>query len=552
MDTPGFSPPPACFEREAKVGSVTRKRWTDDKDPGALSVLGLLERLDRVSPDGEMVYSIHQGRAITHRQMFALSNQIACFFRDRGLRANDRVVLLGANSLEYLVIYCGAWRYGVTLVLINTEMNAKHLQDILGTVAPRLVFHDDSVDPTPFRRATGEAQWLRFGEWQADAPPSDASAESGELFALIEGYPTTPDVEPVAGPADFACIAFTSGTSSKPKGVINTYKGIMANAISTSMASDVGAEDRVLEFRALSWASARSRFLSALTTGCTMVIAERFSQSRFFDWIRDHRITIAYCVPTVINMLLERPAQVTHDDLPSLRFVTSSTAPLPLERQRQFESTFGIPIIQFYGMSEAGNVACNPPAAPKFGSAGRICHLQDLRIFDPDGNEVEHGQVGEITTASPMMAWGYLKDDGTLECIEGTRMSTGDLGYLDAEGYLHITGRVKDLIIRGGVSIQPLEIDNVLLKHPGVSQASTIGVPDTIYGEEVVAYVVVKNGASVSVEEIKAHCLSQLPEAKVPKQVNFVADIAKNERGKVDRNAMKALWGTSQGGDRPV
>jgi len=550
MDTQDSWLPPACFEREAKVEPVTRQRWTDDKDPGELSVLGLLERLDQVSPDGEMIYSIHQGRAITHRQMFALSNQIACFFRDRGLQANDRVVLLGANSLEYLVIYCGVWRYGLTLVIINTEMNAKHLQDILGTVAPRMVLHDTSFDPAPFRDATGDAQWLRFDEWRADAPRAQASAESNELFALIASYPTTADVEPVAGPADFACIAFTSGTSSKPKGVINTYHGIMSNAISTSMASDVGAEDRVLEFRALSWASARSRFLSALTTGCTMVIAERFSQSRFFDWIRDHRITIAYCVPTAINMLLERPAQVTRADLPTLRFVTSSTAPLPLERQRQFETTFGIPIIQFYGMSEAGNVACNPPDAPKFGSAGRVCHLQDLRILDPDGNEVGHGQVGEITTASPMMAWGYLKDDGTLECIEGKRMSTGDLGYLDAEGYLHITGRVKDLIIRGGVSIQPLEIDNVLLKHPNVSQASTIGVPDTIYGEEVVAYVVAKSGASVSAEAIKAHCSGHLPEAKVPKQVIFVADIAKNERGKVDRNAMKALWAKAQAESR--
>ncbi|OGA17227.1 MAG: hypothetical protein A3H32_16200 [Betaproteobacteria bacterium RIFCSPLOWO2_02_FULL_63_19] len=530
---------------------MTRARWTDDKDPGELSVLGLLERLDRVSPDGEMVYSIPQGRGITHRQMFALSNRIACFFRDRGFRANDRVVLLGANSLEYLVIYCGVWRYGLTLVIINTEMNAVHLEGILGTVAPRMVLHDSSFDPAPFRHATGDAQWLRFGEWHADASPVDTGAKSEELFALIAGYPSTADVEPVAGPEDFACIAFTSGTSSKPKGVINTYRGIMANAISTSMASDVGAEDRLLEFRALSWASARSRFLSALTTGCAMVIAERFSQSRFFDWIRDQRVTIAYCVPTAINMLLERPAQVSRTDLPTLRFVTSSTAPLPLERQRQFEATFGIPIIQFYGMSEAGNVACNPPEAPRFGSAGRICHLQDLRILDADGNQLGHGQVGEITTASPMMAWGYLKDDGTLESLDGKRMSTGDLGYLDAEGYLHLTGRVKDLIIRGGVSIQPLEIDNVLLKHPAVSQASTIGVPDKIYGEEVVAYVVAKNGASVSAEAIKAHCSAQLPEAKVPKQVIFVADIAKNERGKVDRNAMKALWTSAQGENRP-
>ena len=532
---------------------MTRKRWTDGKDPDEISVFGLLERLDRISPDHEMAYSIPQGRGITHRQMFALSNRIAHFFRDRGFEANDRVVLLGANSLEYLILYCGVWRYGLTLVTINTEMNAMHLADILGAVAPRMVLHDRSFDPEPFRLVTGGAQWLHFDAWREDAQPpaaetaTDAASDApSDLFALIRDYPATPDVEPVARPEDFASIAFTSGTSSKPKGVINTYRGNMANAISTSMASDVGGEDRLLEFRALSWASARARFLSALATGCTMVIAERFSQSRFFDWLREQRITIAYCVPTALNMLLERPAPITRADLPHLRFVTSSTAPLPLERQRQFEATFGIPIVQFYGMSEAGNVACNPPDAPRFGSAGRVCHLQDLRILDPERNELAQGQVGEVTTASPMMAWGYLKEDGTLEALEGRRMSTGDLGYLDRDGYLHLTGRVKDLIIRGGANIQPLEIDNVLLEHPGVSQAATVGVPDRIYGEEVVAYVVAKDGASVSAEAINAHCSAHLPEAKVPKQVLFVADIAKNERGKVDRNAMKALWVKSQ------
>lgn len=521
---------------------MTRTRWTDGKDPDEISVFGLLARLDRVSPEGEMAYSIPQGRGITHRQMFALSNQIAHFFQDHGFLANDRVVLLGANSLEYLILYCGVWRYGLTLVTINTEMNAPQLEDILGAVAPRLVLHDRSFDPDPFRAATGDAQWLRFGEWQ----PGAASAAPDELFALIGGCPKTPEVQPVNGPEDFASIAFTSGTSSKPKGVVTTYRGNMANAISTSMASDVGEEDRLLEFRSLSWASARGRLLSALATGCTMVMAERFSQSRFFDWIRDHGITIAYCVPTALNMLLERPASITRADLPRLRFVTSSTAPLPLERQRQFETAFGIPIVQFYGMSEAGNVACNPPDAPRIGSAGKPCHLQDLRILDPHGNALPQGETGEVTTASPMMAWGYLKDDGTLDPLGGKRMSTGDLGYLDGDGYLHLTGRVKDLIIRGGANIQPLEIDNVLLRHPGVSQAATVGAPDRIYGEEVVSYVVAKKGMTFDAPSIIAHCSAHLPEAKVPKQVICVEDIAKNERGKVDRNAMKALWIKSQ------
>ena len=525
---------------------MIKARWTDGKSPDEISVFGLLARLNRVSPEGEMAYSIPQEKGITHRQMFALSNQIAYFFRDCGLRANDRIVLLGANSLEYLILYCGVWRYGLTLVTINTEMNAMHLADILHAVAPKIVLHDQSFDPELFRAATSGARWIRFDPWQTSAPQTGSDAGSDELFALVRGYPSTPDVDPVAGPEDFASIAFTSGTSSKPKGVVTTYRGNMANAISTSMASDVGEDDRLLEFRSLSWASARARFLSALATGCSMVVAERFSQSRFFDWIRDYGITIAYCVPTAINMLLERPAGVTRADLPQLRFVTSSTAPLPLERQRQFETTFGIPVVQFYGMSEAGNVACNPPHAPRIGSAGKPCHLQDVLILDSDGRALPQGEAGEVTTASPMMAWGYLDDHGGLDPLKSGRMSTGDLGYLDGDGYLHLTGRVKDLIIRGGANIQPLEIDNVLLQHPSVSQAATIGAPDRIYGEEVVCYVVVREGMMFDAVSIISHCSARLPEAKVPKQVICVEDIAKNQRGKIDRNAMKALWISSQ------
>ena len=161
---------------------------------------------------------------------------------------------------------------------------------------------------------------------------------------------------------------------------------------------------------------------------------------------------------------------------------------MALERQCQFEANFGIPIVQFYGMSEAGNVACNPPDAPRTGSAGKICYLQDVRILDPEGRALPQGRSARSRPAAAMMAWGYLKDDGTLEPL-GARHGFRPVIWAISmkSGYLHITGRVKDLIIRGGANIQPLEIDNVLLEHPGVSQAATVGVPDRIYGEEVVA-----------------------------------------------------------------
>ena len=180
---------------------------------------------------------------------------------------------------------------------------------------------------------------------------------------------------------------------------------------------------------------------------------------------------------------------------------------------------YGVKLLQLYGMSETGWVCGNRYYTRKMGTVGLPALHQELKIVDGDGNECPIDVEGEITVGGPQMAIGYLLDDGSIDPVRGKRIKTGDLGMKDAEGFIRVTGRTKDLIIRGGVNIAPQEIDEILLKHPGILDAAAVGVPDKIYGEEVVCYVVAK-GKDLTAASVEQHCGQFLPSAKIPKQVN--------------------------------
>jgi acyl-CoA synthetase (AMP-forming)/AMP-acid ligase II len=179
------------------------------------------------------------------------------------------------------------------------------------------------------------------------------------------------------------------------------------------------------------------------------------------------------------------------------------------------------------------------------GTVGPPAPHQELKIVDANGNECPPGVEGEITVGGPQMAVGYLLDDGSIDPVLGRRLKSGDLGVIDEDGFVRVTGRSKDLIIRGGVNIAPLEVDEVLIKHPGIAEAASVGVPDKIYGEEVICYVVAKD-ASLTGDGVRAHCERHLPAAKAPKQVLFVSELPKSDRGKVLREKLREDWAARQ------
>ena len=502
--------------------------------PPEHALLAWLEAAASRLPDKPFVHSIDQGRTITYAGMHDMAGRVGAALRARGIGANDRVALLSGNALEHLIVYLGAMCHGATVCTVQTEMNRVHLDEILRALDPALTLHEDALGLGALA-AGAPGEWQSLGRW-------DGGAGEGFFAELAgrEGAPRTP----LNAWGDVASIFYTSGTDSKPKGVVCTFAELLENTQPTADAFGIGEADRVLDFRSYNWMSAQVlSFLGPLLRGATLYMARKFSQSRYFDWIREFDITIAACNPTAINMLINRPIPVSGRDLPHLRYITSSSAALMVADWKAFEEMYGIPIAQGCGTSETGWIAGSNERTRRMGSVGRPHAYQNLTIVDEAGNTLPVGEIGAIEMGRhPDNEFRYLAEDGGSRIASTGRARTGDLGYLDSDGYLYITGRTKDLIIRGGINIAPTEIDNLVLQMPAIAEAATVGVPDPIYGEEVVVYVVGTPGATPDEAAVLAHCEAALPLAKRPKQAIFRDALPKNERGKMDRQALVAEW----------
>lgn len=495
----------------------------------APSVDALLTAHARERGDHVYLETIDPPRRLTFRQLDALTHRVARFLGARGVSPEDRVSVLAENSVGFVILFFGIQRYGAAVNPINVEINAKNVAQILMDVGPRLVF-------------VSRALAAELGDVVAASSADVVPFDPDDVDDLLAGVPTTPP-RSTADPGRFGVIDYTSGSTARPKGVCIGHDAFFYQCDSVRRRFGIDQGERVLEYRSLAWASPQLLSLgAALHSGAHLVLARRFSQRRFFDWIRDYRITVAVGVPTVINMLLDRAPSLTAGDLPSLKYITSSSAPLSLERQLDFERRYAIPIVQGCGMTEAGFMAGNAPAARRPGSIGTP--MPNIRAWFVDATGASCGPrvPGELTVAGAQMASAYLSEGGRLESIPSDGFATGDLGYADEDGYLYLTGRRKDLIIRGGVNIAPLEITTVLLSHPAIADATTIGVPDEIYGEAVLSFVVARPGAAVTSDLLLSHCRDRLAPFKMPARIVLLDAIPRTERGKVARETLEALW----------
>ena len=486
-------------------------------------------------PNKTAIVDLDGDSSITFGELEQITTDIAADLKRRGVKKGDRVLLLSDECLEKLLIWFGAWRIGAVICPLNIEINEKMMVELTGSVNPKLIFCHKDLDmaalvgehPTPR---------LRFGRWRTAAVPQ------GEFFAELQRGCKSDEAPERNNPEDIACVFCTSGTTARPKVVVYDHCAYWLNGLSTLEFLGLTEDDRTLEYRSFGWNSAQVLSLMPfLEKGVTMHIAKRFSHSRFFEWIKTYGITFSAGVPTVLNMLLHKPLGFTAKDVPTLRLMTCSTAPLTAQQWTQFEEMYGVKLLQCYGMSEAGWVCGNRTYKNKIGTVGVPALHQEFAIVGADGNSVAVGIEGEITAGGPHTAIGYLRDDGTIEPIRPARIKTGDLGIMDKEGFVRVSGRTKDLIIRGGVNVAPLEIDEVLLKHPGILDAAAVGVPDKIYGEEIACYVVPKD-RNLTEASVLEHARQHLPPAKMPKQVLIVAELPKSDRGKVLRDKLREDW----------
>ena len=498
------------------------------------SVAESLARFRRRDAHKQAIIDLDQNTAIDFEHLDIVTRAIASELKLRGIGHGDTVVLLANEVLEKLILWIAIWRVRAAVCPIAVELHEGHLSFIARLVRPKLILIDEELDQ---RRLQGsDVPIVRFGRWRHEA------SKCGEYFRSAMGMQAPDGTDEKNAPEDVAGLVCTSGTTDRPKIVVYDQGCYWLQGLDSIDMLGLTENDRTLEYRSFGWNSAQIlSLLPFLQLGPTLHIARRFSNSRFFDWIRDNQITFAAGVPTVLNMLLNRP-DLGRPEIPSLRLMSCSSAPLAPDQWARFEDRYGIELLQLYGMSEAGWICGNTHYKRRIGTVGPPAIHQEFAIVDQDGNQCPTNTEGEVTVGGPQVSIGLLLDDGRIAPVRGRRFKSGDLAVMDEDGFVRITGRTKDLIIRGGINISPIEVDSVLLAHPGLADAATLGVPDPVYGEEVIAFAVRHEGSMPDEQAVLSYCADRLPLPKCPKRIVFVAELPKSERGKVLRDRLREQY----------
>ena len=500
-------------------------------------VAELLAQYRRRDPGRLAIVDLDQKTSISWGALERAVTDIAAALAQRGVSHGSRVLLLSDEALEKLLIWLACWRLGAVVVPLNIELNEQLIGDLAGVIDPALALVHVELDGG---RLLAGRPFVAFGRYSGSA--ADADPADGLFRTMTRGI--APEQLPARNEAaDIACIFCTSGTTSRPKLVVYDHCAYWLNGLSTLEALGLSEDDRTLEYRSFGWNSAQVvSLMPFLEKGLTMHIARRFSHSRFFEWIRrafDHlRGRRAHgrqhAAEQAARLHRRRRAEPAIDDLQHRPAVARAVDAVRGHVRRQAAAD----VRHVRGRLDL----LQPPLPAQDGNGRRCGAAPGARDRRPAGQGVPAQCRGRGDGGRPQCAVGYLLDDGTIEAIRGRRIKSGDLASMDEDGFVRVSGRTKDLIIRGGVNIAPQEIDAVLLAHPAVADAAAVGVPDETYGEEVICYVVPQPGGDLSAQAVAEHCRARLPVPKRPKQIFIVADLPKSDRGKVLRDKLKEDW----------
>jgi acyl-CoA synthetase (AMP-forming)/AMP-acid ligase II len=482
-----------------------------------MNFASLPDRRASLDPDGAAVSDGRQ--ALTNVELLRRVQAATRHLQDLGIGPGDVVALKLTNRVEFVLLLFAAWRLGATITPVNPSMTDIEVARQLKDSRARLLVSEDGEAAV----ADGTAV-LAVGELR-----DDAAAE--------------PDEAPLPDPSALALLIYTSGTTGVPKGVMLDHANIDAMADMGRRALEVGPADRCLLILPLFHVNGIVvSTLVPLLAGASVTIADRFNPQTFFDVVERERPTFFSAVPTIYSMLAALPDQV-RPDTSSLRFGVCGAAPASAELLTRFEARYGFPLVEGYGLSEGTcGSTINPVAGPRrAGTVGLPFPGQEIRIVDADRSEVPPGGDGEVVVRGPNVMRGYLgRPEETARVIVDGWLHTGDVGRLDADGYLTLVGRSKDMIIRGGENIYPKEIEDVLVGDPSVLEAAVIGVPDEKWGEVVVAYVQPRPGSTVDPSALQSLCARSLTGFKRPTAFFVVDAIAKNAVGKIDKVSLRA------------
>jgi len=490
------------------------------------------ELLHTGSPDAPAI-GAPEREPLTYAGLNTLADDTGRALNDFGIGRNDRVAIVLPNGPEMAAAFVAIGASATTAPLnpaYREEEFAFYLEDLS---AKALVVLDDDTTP-----AIAAAEKLAVPVLRLSVP-SGALAGQFELFS--DG--TTSGQASASGPAaeeDIALVLHTSGTTSRPKIVPLTHGNVCASASHIVQTLSLTPADRCLNIMPLFHIHGLiAATLSSLAAGASVWCTPGFNALRFFTWTDEIQPTWYTAVPTMHQAILARaPRNKEAVERLRLRLIRSSSSSLPPQVMQALEETFGCPVIESYGMTEAAHqMASNllPPGKRKPGSVG-IGAGPEVAIMNAAGKLLAHGETGEVVIRGPNVTKGYENNPTANEsAYTAGWFRTGDQGVMDDEGYLTITGRLKEIINRGGEKISPPEVDNILMDHPAIAQCVTFGMPHKSLGEDVAAAVVLREGMSATEQEIRAFAAERLADFKVPRKVLILDEIPKGATGKLQR-----------------
>ncbi|RMD81109.1 MAG: long-chain-fatty-acid--CoA ligase [Candidatus Dadabacteria bacterium] len=476
---------------------------------------------------------------LSYAELAARSNQIGRALERLGLRAGDRAVLLVRNRVEFVETYFAAARMGVIVVPVNWRLAPAEVAFIVEDSGAAVVFFDAEFAAAVekvFEQLGGGGpvrHWVRVGE--GDGGPAGglsygdlrASAGSGEPAVGASG-------------SDPLYIMYTSGTTGRPKGAVHTHESALWACITIEQTLDLRHGDRYLLATPLFHVAALTPLTTNVHRGATSIVMPAFDPALSWQLIEKERVTNMLAVPAMLAAMLPF-AKAKPVDWSSLRWIMTGAAPVP-PRLVEAYAEIGIVVTQVYGLTETCGPACvvgpddvgrNPA------STGRPFFHTSVRVVRDDGSDASVGEAGEVwVSGRHLMKEYWNRPEETREVLVGGWLRTGDIGYFDADGMLAICDRKKDMIISGGENVYPAEIEAVLLEHPDVADAAVIGVADERWGERPLA-IVVRRREEVTPEDLIAWCRERLAAFKVPKAVEFAAEIPRNPSGKILKRVLR-------------
>lgn len=452
--------------------------------------------------------------ALTNAEFLDAVQAAATALRDRGIQSGDVVAVMLPNTVDLVVTLFAAWRLGAAVTPLNPALSSDEVAYQLADAGAELLV----TDRTP---AAGSATVVTPAELKDRPGPIGIVPSTEQSLALL---------------------IYTSGTTGRPKGVMLDHANLNAMCASLIEANDFTAADSSLLILPLFHVNGIVvGTLFPLIAGGHVTIGGRFEPAGFFDRVKRCRPTYFSAVPTIYTMLLGLPDDAAVDTS-SLRFAVCGAAPASAELLERFETRYGVPIIEGYGLSEA---TCASAANPlhgrrKPGTVGLPLPGQQIRIADESGEALPANEIGEVLIAGPTVMRGYLnRPEETAKTLVDGWLHTGDLGYLDQDGYLVLVDRAKDMIIRGGENIYPKEIETVAYRLPEIAEAAVIGRSHQLYGEVPVMFLAAAAGRSIDAEAVRQHLSAALAKYKQPVAITVLEALPKNAVGKIDKPAIR-------------